>query len=491
MSQTFQFTTRHLGKKPENWGVGGMYIPPTPQFSANFHQYNDRVSWLYTLITDPTGSRYFVEKSRETRLREFKEQLARTADFLAFAGNPQNQFRSIHIAGTSGKSSVVTIMAAILAQAGLRTGFHISPYLQIPNEKLIIDGRMIPPSGFVQLVDHFREKYDSWRTAGRPFDSLRYGEAWVALTYLWFAMQQVDWAVIETGVGGRYDPTNILPSSLAVITNVDFDHVRILGSSLIDIARHKAGIIPQNGIVITSETKPPALQIIEEEAAQRNARLYRIGRDFDFTIHAMNQDGTKLSIQTSCRQYNDIFLPMRGAFQPTNAALSVAALDLLAAEYNLPLTPKAVKTALQNVQFPGRMEIVQRNPTVILDGAHNPHKMRALAESFRAIYPRQRVAVLFGMLVTKDAAARLRALLHIASRFIFAKTDVFGKPPMPPAKLSDTLRSLAPDIPVQTLESPRQGIALALQTLAPDDTLLITGSIYFIGAVRDYWYPQG
>ena len=448
------------------------------------------IRYLQSLITDPEGKRYFVTKTPDRRLREFKEQLARTADFLSFAGQPQHQYRTIHVAGTSGKSSVTTILAAILTHCGFRTGHHVSPYLQTPNEKLIVNGKMITDAAFARLVDRFRELHQAWGASRSPQPRLRYGEAWVALTYLWFAMQRVDWAVIETGVGGRYDPTNVLDPHIAVITNIHYDHTNILGDTLPQIAAHKAGIIQPNRPALTAETKPAALQVIQAEAARQNAPLYVLGRDFDYTIHRTTPHGSTFTVHAPHHIYPDLHIPLLGRFQPLNAAVAIAALDVLERARDTlhtahnRLTPEALRAALAGVRFPGRLEIVRRQPTVILDGAHNPHKMRSLASSLRQLFPARRFTVLFGSLLIKDAAAMLRALLPLAGRFIFAPNPVYGKPGMTPQALAAALHRLAPDVPVELADSVQDGIQRGLAALPPDGHLLITGSIYFVGAAR-------
>ena len=175
-------------------------------------EFKRQVRWLETLITDPAGKRYLQTESPEARRKEIQEQLARTADFLDFAGNPQSKYPSVHVAGTSGKGSVVTMLAALLTQCQLHTGSHVSPYLQVSNEKLQMDGQLIRLPEFIALVEKLKQLHADWAAAGRPFTALRYNEAWTVLAFLWFAQREVDWAVVETGVGGRFDPTNALPA---------------------------------------------------------------------------------------------------------------------------------------------------------------------------------------------------------------------------------------------------------------------------------------
>lgn len=465
--------------------------------------FDRRLQWLDSLITDPRGARYFIPRTPEARLREFQDQLARTGDFLVFAGNPQNEFPAIHVAGTSGKGSVTVMLAALLAGMGFKTGAHVSPYLQLPNEKLLLNGQMISPADFIETVDAFRTLYERW-SGGKKH--LRYEEAWTALAFCWLARQGVDWAVVETAMGGRFDPTNLLPARLAVITNVGYDHETQIGPTLTDIAWHKAGIIKPGALAITAETKPAALPLLQAEADEKGVQLHRLGQDFDFTVHRLNSDGATLTVHGPFHTYANVEIAMRGKFQPVNAALAVAGLDLLfhmgqewetrerspQTEGRAPaIEQRPLNTAsLRTLQFPGRMEILQTRPTVLLDGAHNPDKMAALVESVRALYPGQRATILFGALKIKNAAAMLEMLCSIARRFIFAQAAVTGKPSAAPDELAALLHELAPGMEAETAGSPAEGVERALAALVPDDLLLITGSIYFIGAARERWYPK-
>ena len=226
--------------------------PPAPKHPLD--AYWQRLDWLRSLITDPAGSYYLVPKSQTDYLKDYLRQINRTKAFLEHAGNPQEKYSVIHIAGTSGKGSVATMIGAILRQAGLRTGVHTSPYLQVCNEKLVVNDAMISPQAFVELVDEFKLLLVSFYK--KTGEMLRYQEAWACLMYMYFAKCNVNWAVVETALGGRYDPTNVVQSKLAIITNIAMEHTPQLGTSLAEIAKHKAGIIKRDQPVITSETNP-------------------------------------------------------------------------------------------------------------------------------------------------------------------------------------------------------------------------------------------
>ena len=435
-------------------------------------------AWLFTLMKDPEGKRFFIERDRSHLLEEYAEQLARMGRFLAFVGDPQAQFKSVHIAGTSGKGSVTVMIASLLQACGLKSADHTSPYLQICNEKLSVNGELITPSQFTSLVRDFRQRYAAWLERG---EWLKYGEAWVALTYLWFAQQSLDWGVIETGMGGRFDPTNVLPSSLAVITNIDYDHVQALGGTLEQIAWHKAGIIKEGQRVISAESKPEINAIIAQEAAAKNS-------EFQLLNYAVNQDGS-LDVFGRYQTYTNVNIPQGGIFQKRNAATAITAVDWLAHDFQFEFSPNTIAKALGNLHHAGRFELMQRTPTVILDGAHNPHKMRSLVESVKAVYPQQRVSLLIGFIVGKSAEPMIDALLEIASQFLITPPDVMGKPPQSAESIYQLIRSQNSHIPCTLFPNVFDGLQTWLNSADSADILVITGSIYLIGQARDYWHP--
>ena len=452
--------------------------------------YYQQIDALLSFITDPTGDRAFQDKSRATRDSEHGERLARTVDFLDFAGNPQQKYESIHVAGTSGKGSVSAMLSAILTTSGLRTGLHISPYLQICNEKLIVDGQMVSPQGFAQSVRRFLEIHVDWMQADRAFNDLRYGEAWVSLTYLWFAWQEVQWLVMEAGLGGRYDPTNAIDPELSVITNVNFDHLKSLGPGLLDIAHHKAGIIKPGRPVITAEQDPSVVSLFQREADKNGSRLYVLKRDFDLTTENDDRHGAVITVYGPDQTYRDIHIPVPGTFQVTNAALAVAGLDILASTSKIALSEDAVRKAMADFKFIGRMEIVQERPLTILDGAHNPHKIKSLVASLEAAYPAKRITAIMGMMRVKNAQTVIETLAPIVSRFIFTAPLVYGKRSFPPDELADIAAQVAPELETHIVERVQDSVEYALRIVDPGDLLLVTGSIYLVGEARDHWFPS-
>ena len=449
-------------------------------------EFESELAWLHTLIRDPAGTRYQAVKSPAERLAEFAAGLERTRRFLDFLDNPQNRYPAAHIAGTSGKGSVTVMLAALLQSAGARTGYHVSPYLQIPNEKLVIAGRPISPSAFVQLARAFRRRLEAWTAQG---GDLLYAEAWTALTFFWLAQERVDWAVIETSMGGRYDPTNTLPAAASIITNVNYDHIPQLGTTLAEIADHKAGIIKPGRPALTGVAEPELLAVLKREAQANNSPLYVLGRDFRLHIEQLEPDGSWLSVDGPAQRYGPLFLPLAGAFQARNAALAIDAADLLAQAGGPPQSTATMQQALDGLRFPGRMEIVQPAPLVLLDASHNRHKMAALAQALRRLYAGRKITLLLGVLAMKDAAALLAEILPLGARVIITQPHVFGKPAFNPHTLAAEVARLAPGAPVDVHEPVAAAVQAALEGLDPAEMLVVTGSMYLVGEARSVWFP--
>lgn len=451
------------------------------QIISDFHREHE---WLLSLVRRRKESPATKEKSRKKSLAYYEGRASRLNSFLRLAGHPEQQYNTVHVAGTSGKGSVTTMIAAILTTSGLRTGHTISPYLQLPTEKLICDGYLIRPSEFAALMGEFRGLYEAWQEAEGA--TLRYGDAWTLLKFLWLAKRNVDWGVIETGVGGRYDRTNLLSAELAVITNVDYDHVKSLGPALSDIAWHKAGIIKEGQLAITAARNATVLDVIRREAAQKGATLYTLADDCDIVQH----DATTISVQTPFARYEQLHVAAKGTYQLQNAALAIAAVDLLAQHHPIPLTQTSIATALAHVTYPGRMEIISKKPLVILDGAHNPAKMQALVESVQSHYPNKRITTILGALGYKDVTKLVERLRPITAHFIATEPHLLGKRATPSDMLAAQLQELCPTTPITAAEYVHDAIEQALANSRPDDLILITGSLYLVGEARRYWYPN-
>ena len=385
--------------------------------------------------------------------------LDRMHRLMTVLGLPQRRFASIHVVGSNGKSSTVRFIAAILERHGLRTGSYTSPHLRSFRERIEVGEAPISETDFAAAVEraaHAAELVD--RTA-EPDDHVTQFEALTAAAYHALARRGVEVAVIEAGLGGRYDATNVIPSKVQVLTGVSLEHTRWLGPTLADIAGEKLAVVPDQGTLLIGALDPESLAVAERVATDRHARLIRA-----------QSAPAELSLRAA------------GGFQRTNFALAAAAAE---AFLGRPLEPTAVEAAAAETLVRGRLEVVTERPLTVLDGAHNPSGARALAESLDSVLGerRPRVAVI-GVLDDKDAAGMLEALLPRVDRIIFTRSQ--NPRSLSPATLT-TLEEKLGGPPPETVADPLAALARARELAGPDGSVLATGSIYLIAdLVREH-----
>lgn len=408
-------------------------------------------------------------------------KLERIERLLELLGNPHTRYPSIHVGGTSGKGSTATMTAAILTASGYKVGLHTSPHLQLINERHRVDGKIAPISALLRLLEEMWPRIEQVGAEMPQFGKPSYFEVQFALSCCWFAEQGVDVAVVEVGLGGTLDATNVLPAQIAIVTSVGFDHTEILGDTLAEIAENKAGIIKPNQTVITGATEPEAYAVIERAARQFDNPLWRLGDEIG---HEKASDGT-VTFYADGWRYFRVEVGMLGSFQVMNAALAVAA----AHAFNADLDATAVRDGLRTVRFAGRMEVVQTKPTVILDGAHNPDKMRAAAESLP--HTASRVIGVVGMKAGKDVEQTLIHALPRMDEVVVTEFELKGLWEAVSADfLQKTVHHLNPNLPVTAEPNPRAAVRFALDRATSADLVWITGSLYLVGDVRQLWYPN-
>jgi dihydrofolate synthase/folylpolyglutamate synthase len=383
----------------------------------------------------------------------------------------------VHVAGTSGKGSTTTLCASILTAAGFRTGTHVSPYLQVATEKLQVDGRIVPAERYAELVESMRESVEAWVGAGneRP----NYGEFWVAMTYRYFAAERVDVAVVEVGAGGRFDVTNVIEPEVVAVTSVGYDHIATLGPTLSEIAWHKAGIIKPGSVAVTAVTDPEALRVIEAEARSQGVELRHVRAGDAFRDVQTDELGTSF---TDARSGRRLRVRLAGSFQATNAATAVA----VARAFDPAVSDEAIEIGLRAARFPGRVEVVQRSPLVLLDGAHNPEKVASLRGNLALLFGDRRIVLVFGALESKSFAEMLDIMLPDVAALVATAPSVLAKPSI----TAEQIAAQAPSgLPVWTEPDPLAAVDRALELAGAGDLILVTGSLYLVGNVRERWYP--
>lgn len=448
-----------------------------------FAGYHAAVNWIKSNIRGPAD--FPAERPSYTLDERHRRRFLRMRGFLLQLGNPERDFASFHVAGTSGKGSTCAMLAAIGHAAGRRTGLHVSPYLQTALEKLVINGRLMNVGRFVTLINQFREEVRRFNaTSGEG--PLRYGEIWVALTFVAYAAERVDLGVVEVGSGGRWDYTNVIQPDVCVINRIGMDHVRTLGPTIADIAAHKAGIIKAGTPVAVAEQPPDALAVVLAEADMQGVSVSLAGRDFVWHDVEEGPDGSRFTYEDRAVRWPDLFVPLLGAHQVANAALAVAATRCWAR--GAPIGEDAVRQGLANVHFAGRLERMQEAPEVLLDGAHNTPKAEALAASLGLLRRGRRLVLVLGVLASHVPNGIVDVLAPLADAIICTAPNVIGKPARPPEELAALCRTYCPRVETQPgpVSSTRRAIALA----GTEGMVCVTGSLYLVGAARRLWHSE-
>lgn len=405
--------------------------------------------------------------------------------FLAQLGHPEKRFRTVHVAGTSGKGSTTTMIGAILQAAGMRTGVHCTPYLQTPAERLQVDGLNASPAEFARLVDEMRPAIRHMQRQS-PFRDISYREIAVAQAFRYFAQSAVEIAAVETGMGGRFDYTNHIQPLVSAIVTVDYDHLATLGPTLANIAWHKAGIIKQGVPVVSGVSQQIACQVIEEEAALKRSPLARLGREITYHVHSVTANGSVFDYSSSHGPMPGLEIGLLGRHQVLNASVAVGVVEYLR-EAGLPISDEAIRSGLRQARMPGRLEIVQREPTVVLDGAHNPEKMHSLAVALHDIFQDRPPILVVGVLAAKQVDEILAEVVPLARRVVVTSPTVRDKPAVALDRLAATCRRLGGDVVVEPDE--RSAVERAKDLAGKDGLVCVTGSLYMVGQVREMWIP--
>lgn len=382
-------------------------------------------------------------------------------------GNPERGYPSILIAGTNGKGSVAAMTASILSAGGFSVGLYTSPHLVEVRERIRIGNMMIPEGDFWETMrdvdDHLTEP-------------LTYFEFMTVLAFHYFQQKKIDVAVVEVGMGGRLDATHVISPSVAVISHIALDHQEYLGKRLKDIAGEKAAIIPRRGICITGVRQLSARQVIVDTCREREATLLRVGGEIRVRRH--RKDGA-FSYGSTIHAYTSLHCGLVGVHQQTNAALAVAAVEAMAIK-GFNVNEKAVREGLGNVRWEGRLEVLQKAPVLLLDGAHNPAGVGSLCRALRNDFSFRRLIVLFGVLRDKHYPEMIRRLSVFQPFMIL--TEPSSERSMPPAELLPIARTFLQQ--AEMIPSPVDALKYALSLAGKDDLICVTGSLYLVGEIK-------
>jgi dihydrofolate synthase/folylpolyglutamate synthase len=405
-------------------------------------------------------------------LRRFgiKMGLATIRKILAGLGNPQNTYNCIHVAGTNGKGSVASSLASILNQAGYKTGLYTSPHLVRFNERIQVNNRPITNKNVMASYQTIHKIHHGDREP-------TFFEFATVMAFNEFASQNVDWAVIETGMGGRLDATNIIRPKVSIITNISVEHRDYLGDTLEQISGEKAGIIKYRTPVITGIRQPKALAVVKNKATEKSAPLYRFGKDFKVRRNAAGTFAYH-GIETTWRHLQT---GLSGRHQVDNAALVLAACEMLN-KRGAKISLDHIKAGLLKNRWPGRLEVVASRPRIILDGAHNFIAARNLGRFLSRNYSDRKITMVIGILDDKPYNAMLKCLLPTAHRVILTRAKINRA--MEPEKLEPIARKSTSKVKIVT--GVRQALEHAMKTTPKKDIICVAGSLYVVGEAKEF-----
>jgi dihydrofolate synthase / folylpolyglutamate synthase len=421
--------------------------------------------------------------------------LDRIAAVTGLLGDPQRTFGVVHLTGTNGKTSTTRMVERLLREHGLRTGRFVSPHLNDVRERIALDGEPVGAAQFVaayEEVQPYLELVDA-RTAAEGGPRMTFFEVLVAMAYAVFADAPVDVAAVEVGMGGSWDATNVADGSVAVVTPIAVDHQRFLGKDVATIATEKAGIIKPGAVAVLARQPPAAAEPLLRRAVEVGATVAREGVEFGVLHREVAVGGQQLTVQGLSGVYEEVFLPLHGLYQASNAVCALAAVEAFLGESSGPgggtpggLDAGLVRAALADVDSPGRLEVVRRSPTVLVDAAHNPAGAAVLAEALQESFGFSRLVGVVGVLTDKDAEGILDALEPVLDEIVLTRSS--SPRSMPPADLGELAEEIFGDDRVHVRRSLPEAIGLAVELAEAEGRygggVLATGSVTVAADVR-------
>lgn len=405
--------------------------------------------------------------------------LRRMEMLLEKLGSPERRARSIQVAGTKGKGSTAAMIASILTRAGYKAGLYTSPHLHAFTERIQVDGRPIAEAEFARLVEVLKPEVESVNQFG-AFGQLTTFELLTALAFAYFKEKEVDFQVLETGLGGRLDATNVVKSGVCVITSISFDHMEVLGNTLTEIATEKAGIIKPGSIVVCSPQFPEAMGVIEKVYRERGARLVKVGSEVTWDRKAFSSKGQSFQLRGITREYN-LSLPLLGEHQLENAATAVAAVEVLA-DLGVTVSAESIAAGLAQVHWPGRLQILKRQPWFIVDGAHNVDSTKKLGKALKQYFRFDRMVLIFGVSSDKDITGIVAELASLTS--IVIATCSCNPRAVEPSRIAAEFSKWG--ITAEVAENVASAVELALAKATSRDLICATGSLFVVAEVIEH-----
>ena len=398
--------------------------------------------------------------------RGSKLGLERTIELCHLLGDPQKKLKFIHVAGTNGKGSTCAMLSRILHAQGYRTGLFVSPFVDRFNERIQLDDEPIPDDDLAAIVTEIAPIVDAMESLPTEFEVI------TAVAFLYYTRRNCDYVVLEVGLGGELDSTNVIDTPLlSVITAIDYDHMHILGSTIEEIAKAKAGIVKDNGTVLFYGEHPDALPVIDAACRTHHAALHVCDRS-SLVPEAYDLHGQTFSYRT----YSHLRLGLLGKYQMNNAATVIDAVELLR-EKGVEISDDALRRGLASTKWPARFELLREDPPFFVDGGHNPHGVNGTVETYKRLFKRKKAVVVMGMMADKDVAKSIQLLIPIAKEFYTATPD--NPRAMPAEELAEEIRALGAK--ATAFDTVADAVHRAMKNKGPS---LAVGSLYMAGEVH-------
>ncbi len=423
----------------------------------------------------------YIDYEVEPRLAysEANYDLRRMYELLARLGKPNLKARSVHIAGTKGKGSVAAMVASALKASGYTTGLYTSPHLTFLNERIRVDGEFISDDELVALVEKIRPDVEAAHRKA-TYGQLTTFEVLTALAFAYFTLKGVDFQVLEVGLGGRLDATNVIQSEVCIITSISLDHTEVLGNSLAQIAAQKAGIIKPGSTVVTSSQPDEVAEVIEDACRNYGARLVRVGTDVTWQSLDFDSNRQRFQVQGRLDSY-ELSLPLLGRYQLENAATAVAALEVLA-QKGFDISQDSIICGLERVEWPGRFQILGRHPLLMADGAHNSDSARKLRESLEQYLDFDRAILVIGVSFDKNIAGIVSELVPIFDRVIVTRS----RHPRAAESAPVVAEFARHGVEAQVVDDVPSALSMALALAEERDLICVTGSLFVVAEAIEH-----
>lgn len=452
-------------------------------------RYKQTERFLDSLMLAKPVPHFVAEKHAITHQNPFG--LERLQSFLKALDDPQRRNKYVHIAGTSGKTSTTYLVAALLQAQGYTTARFISPHVATAAEYLTINDHLPAIAEFVDLIEGIKPMIDrEYEFSG--FGMISHAELMMAVACRYFSQRAVDVVALEAFLGGQHDATNVIEQAeVSILTNVGLDHTHILGQTVAEIAAEKVGIMKTGSPYITAEQRPELLAMFRAEAVKQHTSIEVLGQDFRLEQVTITPSGTNFDYVSPAHTCRQLHTPVPGRFQAYNAALALRAVEIVAAKNQRPLDEDAVRKAIDSTRIPGRFEIVQPEPVVILDAAHNADKMAALIAALKSLYQPDEIIFVCAFTSGREPQNLFQLMLAVSRTFYLTRAILGFREDEEPLYLKHVLTGLDSTVKTRIALDPFRALDLAIHEAQQHGKVVcVTGSAYLVGHVRQRWYPE-